>query len=58
MSTTYAHSGLDNEEGMPVTEMRTQASYSPVGFLGGRGGREHQEWSYEMASGMGHDILI
>lgn len=57
MSTAYAHSGLDNEEGMPVTEMRTQVSYSPCWFSGGSGGREQQEWSYEMASGMGHDIL-
>lgn len=39
MSTAYAHSGLDNEEGMPVTEMRTQVSYSPCWFSGGKRGK-------------------
>ena len=38
MSTAYALSGLDNEEGMPVTEMRTRASYSPCWFSAGWGG--------------------
>ena len=43
MSTACAHSGLDNEEGMPVTEMRIQASQSPCWFCEGQGaGREQR----------------